>query len=255
MSGISAKLMCVVVAALALPCAGQMRSRAANHVRQTQTPYTAEFNITRIQTLANGTTITHEDTETRARDAQGRQLYASTVSLSSQKSVTNVTITDPVARTITHWTSQNNRATVTPMSGSHARGCAPTSTQPKSVADRTQQEKPVVEDLGTDSIQGVEAHGTRTTTTIPAGEIGNDVPLEGTTERWVAVNTQLGGLTVREIVDEPRTGKSDKELTSFSQGDPDPALFQPPADYEIVTQEVVKGADAACPTGQVSAKQ
>lgn len=255
MNGNAAKLLCVVVVALVLPCAGQMRSRVANHIHQASASYTAEFSITRVQTLANGTTLTHEDTETRARDAQGRQLYASTVSLSRQRSVTNVSIIDPVAHTITHWSSQINRATVGPMPASRAQDCLPNSMKARLAANRTGQEKPVVEDLGTDSIQGIEAHGTRTTTTIPAGEIGNDVPLESTFESWTALSPELNRLMVREIIDEPRSGKSDKELTSFKQGDPDPALFQPPSDYEVVTEEVVKGANGVCPTEEAAKEE
>src|SRR5579863_3125742 len=34
------------------------------------------------------------------------------------------------------------------------------------------------EDLGTQTMQGVSAHGVRTTRTIPAGQIGNDRPIE-----------------------------------------------------------------------------
>jgi len=240
-----------------LPCAGQIRSRAAQ-LHPARIPYTAEYHITRVQTLANGSTITREDTETKARDAQGRQMFSSTVSLSQQKTVTNVTITDPVAHTFTHWNSLSNRATVQAMSGPHARGCESVSTQPGAASTRT-QERPVVEDLGTDSIQGIEAHGTRSTTTIPVGEIGNDVPLVSTFERWVAVSPELGGLMVREASDDPRNGKSNRELTSFTKGDPDPSLFQPPSGYEIVTEEVVKGASAGCPsqeaTKQDAAKQ
>jgi hypothetical protein len=257
MTGNFPKQMLVAIVALALPSAGQVtRSHTGitpqTHLRQARIPYTAAYKTTRIQTLANGTTITREDTETRARDSQGRQMNTSTVWLSKQKSVTNVSVIDPVAHTFTHWNSQGNRATVAPMPGSHTRGCVTRSTEPKPLATRTQREKPVVEDLGTESIQGIEAHGTRTTTTIPAGEIGNDVPLDSTFERWVAVNAELGGLTVREIIDEPRSGKSTKELTSFTQGDPDPALFQPPAGYEILAEEVVKDA---CPAEEATREE
>lgn len=251
MRGNCSKPILIAIAAMALPSAGQVtrpHTTSPTQLHQARTPYTAEYKITHIQTLANGTTITREDTETRALDAQGRELNTTIVSLSKQRSVTNVFITDPVAHTFTHWSSQSNRATVTPMSGSHAHDCLPRSMESRQIGKRTSQEKPVTEDLGLDSIQGIEARGTRLTTTIPAGEIGNDVPMESTFETWVAVSPELSSLMVREIVDEPRSGKSTKELTSFTQGDPNPALFQPPAGYEILTEEVVKGASSAgCP--------
>src|SRR5262245_15000741 len=40
------------------------------------------------------------------------------------------------------------------------------------------------ENLGKQTIEGVEAEGTRTTITIPAGEIGNERPIEIVSERW-----------------------------------------------------------------------
>jgi len=39
----------------------------------------------------------------------------------------------------------------------------------------------------------------------------------------------LNGLLVRDVRDDPRSGKTTKELTNLSQSDPDPATFQPPA--------------------------
>ena len=40
------------------------------------------------------------------------------------------------------------------------------------------------EDLGTQNIEGIMCEGTRHVTTIPAGAIGNDRPIEVTYERW-----------------------------------------------------------------------
>ena len=73
----------VAVAGLALPVAGQVaRSRtsatAETHVRAAKTPYTAEYTITHVQALADGTIITGELTEVKALDAQGRQMTATT---------------------------------------------------------------------------------------------------------------------------------------------------------------------------------
>jgi hypothetical protein len=44
-------------------------------------------------------------------------------------------------------------------------------------------------------------------------------------------------LTLREVDDDPQTGKRITELVKFSLGEPDPASFQPPEGYEISTQE------------------
>ncbi len=97
--------------------------------------------------------------------------------------------------------------------------------------------KTTSENLGTASIAGIEARGRRYTTTTPAGAAGNDAPLVSTSERWTALTVGLDGLVVRDITDDPRRGKSTRELTSLTQGDPDPATFQPPDGYEIVTKD------------------
>jgi hypothetical protein len=93
------------------------------------------------------------------------------------------------------------------------------------------------ENLGTESIQGIEARGRRRTTTIPAGAMGNDAPLVSISDIWTALTVGLNGLLVRETRNDPRQGKTTRELTNLTQGDPDPATFQPPEGYEIVTKD------------------
>jgi hypothetical protein len=79
------------------------------------------------------------------------------------------------------------------------------------------------------------AHEVRTTETTPSGAVGNDAPLVRTHEVWTAKTIPL---LVRSITDDPRTGKQTRELVEFNQGEPDPALFQPPEGYRIVTEEM-----------------
>ena len=252
----------IAVAGLTLPVAGQVVRRSAPvparvNSRPARAPYTAEYKVTRVQTLANGTTITREDNEVRVVDAQGRERWETTRWSKEQGSVTDVNVHDPVARTHTFWSTLAKRATVHPQPGSvQTHGCSE-----RSAASETHSTgihavagaspaRPTVENLGTDTIQGIEARGTRHTTTIPTGEIGNEAPLVSTYETWTAIKPDLHQLLVRQINDDPRQGKTTWELTSFTQGDPDPALFQPPADYEIVSAEEVvtkNPSAAACP--------
>ncbi len=86
------------------------------------------------------------------------------------------------------------------------------------------------EDLGTKNILGVMAQGWRTTRTIPAGEEGNEQRLVVMTETW---HSKEAGLTLAQIDDDPRTGRRTYEVEELSLGEPDPALFQPPADYKV----------------------
>jgi len=249
--------MLVAVAGFALPVAGQVRSRTgtttATHVTAAKTPYTAEYKIVQVQTLVGGNTITRESTEVTAVDSQGRRMTSATTTASENKTPrTEFSVFDPVARTITRWSSPGKRATVRQVGAGH--GCSATAEdepRPSHSLTRAPHERPTVENLGTASIQGVEARGTRTTMTIPAGEVGNEAPLVRTSEVWSALTVGLKGLLVREIVDDPRSGKWNHELTSINQSDPDPSVFQPPDGYEIVK---VDASEAGCPTEAVPAK-
>ena len=87
------------------------------------------------------------------------------------------------------------------------------------------------ESLGTRTIEGLEAEGTRTTITIPAGEAGNEMPLEIVSERWVSKELQVSVLM--RFVD-PRMGERIHRLTSIARGEPSPQLFVVPADFKTV---------------------
>jgi hypothetical protein len=84
--------------------------------------------------------------------------------------------------------------------------------------------------LGTANINGVQAEGTRTTMTIPAGDMGNVRPIEVVTERWFAPQLQV---VVKSSHSDPRTGEQLFEMTNIRPGEPAAALFQPPADYKV----------------------
>ena len=86
------------------------------------------------------------------------------------------------------------------------------------------------EDLGKQIIEGVEATGTRTTITIPAGEIGNERPIEIVSERWYSPELQLVVMTRHS---DPRMGETTYKLTNINRTEPAKSLFEVPADYTI----------------------
>ena len=61
------------------------------------------------------------------------------------------------------------------------------------------------ESLGSQVIDGVRADGTRTTITIPANAIGNDLPIEIVSERWYSPELQTVVMTKRN---DPRMGET-----------------------------------------------
>ncbi len=86
------------------------------------------------------------------------------------------------------------------------------------------------EPLGTQTIEGVEAEGTRTTTTIPAGAIGNERQIDIVYERWYSKDLQLIVLSRHS---DPRFGDQTYRLTNISRSEPDSSVFTVPADYKV----------------------
>jgi hypothetical protein len=83
--------------------------------------------------------------------------------------------------------------------------------------------------LGSKSLDGVRADGTRTSWTIPAGRIGNEKPIEIVSERWYSPDLML---VVASSHRDPRSGETNYRLTSLKRGEPDAALFTVPVDYQ-----------------------
>jgi hypothetical protein len=93
------------------------------------------------------------------------------------------------------------------------------------------------EDLGTQTIEGVSAEGRRDTITIPAGQIGNERPIEIVTEIWTS--PELHTVVLRKHSD-PRIGETVFRLTNISRSEPDPSLFQPPAGARIRNEQMLE---------------
>ncbi len=90
-----------------------------------------------------------------------------------------------------------------------------------------------MEPLGTQVMEGVEVVGSRTTTVVDTGTEGNDAPITMTNENWFA--PQLGRSVLMKMSD-PRNGDSTTRLTNIVLGEPDPSLFEVPADYQMVDE-------------------
>ncbi|HVF89688.1 MAG TPA: hypothetical protein VNH22_06445 [Blastocatellia bacterium] len=97
-------------------------------------------------------------------------------------------------------------------------------------------EKEKTESLGKQTVEGVEAEGTRTTITIPAGTIGNEAPINIVTERWYSPELQT--VVMRKHSD-PRVGETVYRLTNINRSEPARSLFEVPAGYTV--KEVPSG--------------
>lgn len=86
------------------------------------------------------------------------------------------------------------------------------------------------EDLGERMMEGVKARGTRTTTVIPAGAIGNELPITVTSEEWFSPDLKVLVMTKHA---DPRSGETTYRLTGITRSEPSPSLFELPAGVTI----------------------
>jgi hypothetical protein len=223
-------------------------------------PYSAEATTETVQVLADGNRIARKTIVRIYRDSDGRTRREFVTADGSR--VESVAIVDPVAgssvmfdpRTKTIY-GQESRVVV----GRRSPAPVPIGDQVKpGEADRKREIEISVqgppppppappmpgvrrrtgpggarehtnrEDLGQRTVEGVVASGTRTTTVIPAGAIGNEHPIRVVSEEWFSPELQVLVLTKHS---DPRSGDTTYTLSGIIRGEPDRSLFEVPADY------------------------
>lgn len=225
----------------------------------TASPYTATATTESTQVLADGNRIVNKTSSFVARDSQGRTRRETdlhrigTMQVDSPKTVF---INDPTTHTQYIFTPGGSEATkVVRSEGNWKEG--PQIIELRRAREQRLKEKTVVtaqgaheaqlskesseqvkhEDLGTQTIEGVSAQGKRETVTIPAGQIGNERPIEIVTETWFSPD--LHTMVLRKHSD-PRMGESTYRLTDIKRNEPDAALFQPPAGTKLRTEPLIE---------------
>ena len=88
----------------------------------------------------------------------------------------------------------------------------------------------VTENLGQQTVEGLSASGTRSTTTIPAGAIGNLQPIKIVAEQWLSPDLQVLVMTKHS---DPRSGETTYRLQNIVRAEPDRSLFTVPPDYRL----------------------
>ena len=86
------------------------------------------------------------------------------------------------------------------------------------------------ESLGKQVIEGVECTGTKESSTVPAGAVGNDRAIETVTERWYSSELQLDVMTKTT---DPRFGETTYRLGNIVRAEQPRSLFEVPADYKL----------------------
>jgi len=198
-------------------------------------PLTAQITVTRENTLADGNHIYRTSQTTLYRDSQGRVRREMTVDIGTPATGgvkrTMIMIKDPVAGK-RYMLDPRSKTARQLLAGPKEHGPHPG--QPggepmkKVIAELSVQQQ----DLGTKTVEGVQADGIRVTRTIAAGEIGNEKPIEVVTERWFSNELQLPLLVTHS---DPMMGTVTTKVTSMTRGEPDASLFQLPSDYKVVS--------------------
>ena len=78
------------------------------------------------------------------------------------------------------------------------------------------------EDLGTRTVQGVSARGSRNTVTLQGGPVSD--------ESWFSPDV---GVEVKAVHRDPQTGQTTRTLGNIKRGEPSATLFQVPTDYKL----------------------
>lgn len=203
----------------------------------TDAPYAADAITDVTQVLSDGNRIKNRTSARIARDGQGRvrreRKSVAVGMLVAEAPAPIVTINDPVAgvlvtldpvRKVAVRTAPPDRSMKIIGSGRGFGMRLPPGAPPPPPGDVRS------ESLGTTSLEGVQAEGTRTTLTIPAGAIGNQRAIEVVTERWFSPELQV---IVSSKRSDPRMGETIYRLTNIVRGEPSPELFEIPSDFRV----------------------
>ncbi|MBI4479473.1 MAG: hypothetical protein HY651_05580 [Acidobacteria bacterium] len=222
-------------------------------------PFSGESTTEIVQTLADGNRITRKMSATLTRDSQGRTRRDQTLGAMGPFVTTGTApnlsfITDPVAKV--QYVLDHNAKTARQMplppgggpGGMIIHGGMPPGPPlgppmggiggPLVVP----LPAPVNESLGKQTIEGVETDGSRSTITIAAGTIGNDLAIQIVSERWYSPALQEVILSTHS---DPRMGKTTYRLTNISRNEPAHSVFEVPAGYTIVQPPIVSAAGLA----------
>jgi len=247
--------------------AGELHARMALEAKITPgAPYSAEAVTETTQVLADGNRINRKSVTRVYRDSDGRTRREE---LDDTGAVITISIVDPMAHTsyvlnpATRTAYREQVLLRTPMMRSGGPGTpadviskmeaerraadrngdappppppaprspgAPPPPPPPPPAAPLPNREVVTENLGQQTFEGVNATGSRTTTTIPTGAIGNLQPIKVVSEQWVSTDLQVLVMTKHS---DPRSGDTGYRLQSIVRAEPDRSLFTVPADYTM----------------------
>ncbi len=202
----------------------------------TNAPFTAVVTTEWTKLLPDGSKATVRNHRTIARDSSGRifeeRRFFSPDGDTQTTRLSHLQYLDPNRhdrydcipdeKVCTLSTYRRDALTEMPrgMGGAQACGCG----GPRGAS--TKQEA-----LGTRNIENVDTIGSRDITTLPKGSFGNEKPEPVIKEFWYAPTLGVNLITKRF---DPRSGIENFTVDRISRTEPDPNMFLPPAEYQIV---------------------
>ena len=214
----------------------------------TNAPFSADATTTLRQTLADGTRITRTGTARYYRDSAGRvRVEQSIIGIAalSPAAEGQVRITvqpDPVDRTVytldplTRTARRGHRGAADMGVGGGNNFTVPLGGVTFMDFHRAASFPPpgstaVEASLGPREIDGLNTTGRRVTTTIPAGQVGNDRDIVIVDERWESRELKM---LVYSRSSDPRSGVVEYRLTNIRRREPSAELFEVEPKYTIV---------------------
>lgn len=191
-------------------------------------PYTLREKITTAHVLADGSTMNNIREEHQMRDSAGRVRTEVGHLEDGKLVVDSVQIRDEAARTIAYLSPRDSSARVVRLKGP----VAPPPAEHLSLTNSADKST-TVEKLPSQTLAGMKAEGIRSTRVIPERAEGNEREVTVVTENWRSPELKIG---LQMTLEDPRKDKRTEEAIDLQRVEPDPALFQIPADFTVVDE-------------------
>ena len=191
-------------------------------------PFTASVEFESVNQLGDGTVISHKAYNQIARDSNGRTYHEVHQWIgangSQETKIIRITLYDPATRTKTEVFPSTKTAW-------QMSGAPPYAFSPQRLGTKTTSSP---EDLGTQTIEGLQVRGERISQTYPVSSVlGNDRPFTVSAEYWYSPELQIN---LRSKRSDPRVGTQTIQVTQVLRREPDADLFTIPEGYQVKNQ-------------------
>lgn len=216
-------------------CAVLASAMLAAQTTKTAPTVRADIEVATVTTLSDGNQLQKSATEQFYRDSQGRTRLENGNMITINDPVAHqVLVVDMVNRTVQKIVSPPAPVTAGPTAEALARS-------PEMIAkpaqNQAQQPQPGT-NLGVKNIDGFDAEGKETVSTIPANSnLGNKLPIQRTTRIWKSPTLNLPILVE---IDDPVHGHITMKYKNLQAGVLlDPILFEAPAGFTVIDRKAV----------------